>query len=71
MESFQFAVMHTDGSPYLSHFYRQVSVQVTHESTRGAHTAGEERLIVPDDNILRVTVNPMSDDNRIAVRVSE
>ena len=62
--------MHTDGSPYLSGYYRQVSVQIIHDSIRGAYSDGEQPVIIPDDNILRIHVNPRVQDTRIHIRVS-
>ena len=65
---FQFAVTRRDGTPYTGRYARQVVVQVIHEG-QITRTVPEEKLIIPDDNIIRLTVMPFKGDDRIKIRV--
>ena len=66
---FQFAVTRTDGTPYLGHYNRQLNVKVTHVG-QGTSTAPEEKLIIPDDNIVKLDVMPQPGDTQIKITVS-
>ncbi len=64
----QFAVTRTDGTPYLGHFNRQISVQVLHEG-ESTRSVPEQKFIIPDDNIIRLDIMPFPGDRTIKIRV--
>ena len=63
-------VERTDGTPYSSEVNRQIVIQVVHEGER-THTPPEEKVVIPDDSIVRYQINPRDGDRHISVRVSE
>ncbi len=68
MPPLQFAVTRTDGTPYLGLYNRQVTAQVLHEG-QSTRTYPERKLIIPDDNIIRLEVMPLPGDEEIRIRV--
>lgn len=61
-------VQRSDGTPYQGFLNRQIAVQVFYTGTR-SRTIPEEKLVVPDDSIVRYTVNPEEGDKKIIIRV--
>ncbi len=60
--------MKSDGSPYTEPYFRTVVVDHTHT---GASTVSvEDRFIIPDDGIVKMTIVPRPGDLHIHVRVS-
>ncbi len=57
----------SDGSPYTEPYFRTLVVDRTH--TGGSSSGGQDRLIIPDDGIVRYTVRPAPGDRKIELRV--
>ena len=64
----QFAVMKSDGSPYLEPYFRTLVVEHTHIG--GSTTSWQDKMIIPDDGIVKATIRPEPGDQKIHVRVS-
>ena len=65
----QFAVSRSDGSPYQGFYYRQLMIHVTRVGG-SADSDPEDKVIIPDNGIVRYEVMPGKDDEIIIIRVS-
>ena len=65
----QFAVARTDGTRYKGTYNRQVLVEVSHEAD-GPGKQYNERVIIPNDAIVRYEVTPRTIDKKIKIVVS-
>ena len=58
-----------DGSPYKGFFKKQIVVQRIHEGDP-SDVITEEKLVIPDDHVVRYSFLPEQNDRKITVRVS-
>jgi hypothetical protein len=65
----QIAVERSDGTPYNGFFNRQINIMRVHEGV-GSRQVPEEKVVIPDDSLVRYTFYPGDNDEKITVTVS-
>ena len=63
------AVVRHDGTPFRAFLNRQITVAVTYENQQASTRTSEDKLIIPDDNIVKFRVTPQEADFKIKIRV--
>ena len=62
-------VQRSDGTPYEGFLNRQIAIQTIYEGSN-PRSVNEDKMVVPDDSVVRYTIQPEEGDTKIKITVS-